>query len=569
MLYATILNFFFLFIFFFIPIGLGFLFTLSSSFGHSFIYNCSHCWLDFYHSLFNDPQIYTALSYTFRTGLISCFLSIVLTFLISGGLFQILSWKKVERYLPLLLSFPHITFAIGVVFLISPSGIFIRLLAPLLEITLPPTWQTYRDPFGLSLIIVLTFKETIFLLFMVFSKLSQININQQLWLSRSFGYTASATWAKIIWPQIYLGIRLPFFIVMSYSFSPIDMSIILSPNTPPPLVILALNWFNDNQLENSLKGSAAAIVLLVTFIMGVGTWMLLEKIFFISICKSIWRGVRDSFSFLNPWIAKVIFYSILLTSLLSFFINLIWSFTKSWPFPDLLPNFTLETWYLLFDVRFFDFFKNTMLLAILSSFIGLATSILLIESDLWIQRKPKYFFLNLLKFPLARAVFFIPLLIPPISFLIGIRLLFLYIDYSQHEFIFILIGHFLFVFPYIFLTLEKVYRSYDQNYFLLGQTLAQGTWKVFLKIKWPMLWKPILFSLVIGFSISFMEYLSTVILSAGKINTITTEAIQLSSGGNRRVMGFFMVIQTILMSLVFLTTLLGKKSSSDRNLFIR
>ena len=47
-------------------------------------------------------------------------------------------------------------------------------------------------------------------------------------------------------------------------------------------------------------------------------------------------------------------------------------------------------------------------------------------------------------------------------------------------------------------------------------------------------------------------YLPTVLIGAGRLPTITTEAVALASGGNRRVIGVYAFLQTLLPFMMFL-----------------
>ena len=49
-----------------------------------------------------------------------------------------------------------------------------------------------------------------------------------------------------------------------------------------------------------------------------------------------------------------------------------------------------------------------------------------------------------------------------------------------------------------------------------------------------------------GFAVSTAQYLPTLFAGAGRVVTVTTEAVTLSSGGDRRVIGVFAVLQAVL-----------------------
>ncbi|MGB3177086.1 MAG: ABC transporter permease, partial [Albidovulum sp.] len=59
----------------------------------------------------------------------------------------------------------------------------------------------------------------------------------------------------------------------------------------------------------------------------------------------------------------------------------------------------------------------------------------------------------------------------------------------------------------------------------------------------------------IGFAVSVAQYLPTLFLGAGRITTLTTEAVTLSSGSDRRVSGVYAVLQATLPFVVYLAAL--------------
>jgi putative thiamine transport system permease protein len=62
-------------------------------------------------------------------------------------------------------------------------------------------------------------------------------------------------------------------------------------------------------------------------------------------------------------------------------------------------------------------------------------------------------------------------------------------------------------------------------------------------VKLPMLIGPILIAAAIAIAVSVGQYLPTLLLGGGRIETLTTEAVTLASGGDRRAIGVFAVAQ--------------------------
>jgi putative thiamine transport system permease protein len=59
-----------------------------------------------------------------------------------------------------------------------------------------------------------------------------------------------------------------------------------------------------------------------------------------------------------------------------------------------------------------------------------------------------------------------------------------------------------------------------------------------------MLLRPVLTAAAVGFAVSVGQYLPTLLVGAGRVQTVTTEAVALASGGDRRVIGVYALVQT-------------------------
>lgn len=55
----------------------------------------------------------------------------------------------------------------------------------------------------------------------------------------------------------------------------------------------------------------------------------------------------------------------------------------------------------------------------------------------------------------------------------------------------------------------------------------------------------------VGFAVSVGLYLPTLLIGAGRLPTVTTEAVALAAGGNRRIIGVWAFAQAILPAIGF------------------
>ena len=78
---------------------------------------------------------------------------------------------------------------------------------------------------------------------------------------------------------------------------------------------------------------------------------------------------------------------------------------------------------------------------------------------------------------------------------------------------------------------------------------------MFWAVKLPMLLRPVLFALAIGIAVSVAQYLPTIFAGGGRFVTLTTEAVSLFGGADRRVMGVYAFLQALLPLLAFAAAL--------------
>ncbi|GAM67142.1 ABC transporter [Vibrio sp. JCM 19236] len=145
----------------------------------------------------------------------------------------------------------------------------------------------------------------------------------------------------------------------------------------------------------------------------------------------------------------------------------------------------------------------------------------------------------------------LPMLIPQLSMLFGLQVITLFVEGNYH-WLWVCWSHVLFAFPFVYLALDGPWRSYNPRMTQVALSLGKSPLHVFLHVKLPQLLSAVLFAWAIGISVSLTQYLPTLILGAGRITTLTTEAVALSSGFDRRVTAIYALWQALL-PLVFFT----------------
>ncbi|MEY3037293.1 MAG: hypothetical protein RLZ34_1903, partial [Pseudomonadota bacterium] len=82
-------------------------------------------------------------------------------------------------------------------------------------------------------------------------------------------------------------------------------------------------------------------------------------------------------------------------------------------------------------------------------------------------------------------------------------------------------------------------------------TLGRTAWAYRWHVKWPMLVPALCVAWAIGYAVGLAQYLPTLAVGAGRLSTVTTEAVGLSAGGQRAVGSAYALVQMFLPWLVF------------------
>ena len=142
-------------------------------------------------ALWLDAQWPLALRSTLISSVVGTVLACTMAALLATLYYPGRLWMSLQRRLPLLLSVPHAAFAVGLFFLIAPSGWLARAVAYFAQWVSPPDWVTVQDPYGLSLALALAIKESWFLLWVLAAVLGEQAVSRQMVMARSLAYSRS------------------------------------------------------------------------------------------------------------------------------------------------------------------------------------------------------------------------------------------------------------------------------------------------------------------------------------------------------------------------------------------
>ena len=480
------------------------------------------------------PGLGLASWLSLKTGLLATCVSVCGCFIILAAFSISPQMAKLRRLLGPLIAIPHSTIAIGMVFLLAPSGWLMRLLSPSLTgFEQPPTWGLVPDPYGLALVLGLVAKELPFLLLLSLSASATLPLPRLLAIGSGLGYGRFSTWALIVFPLVYRQIKLPVIAVLVFSLSVVDMALFLAPSLPPPLAVLVLHGFHDTDLGNRLPASFGALWQIGLVLIAIILWRLFEISAYRVIQHYRWLGWRaQSADYLLRFLSVVTIVPVLI-GLIGLVAALTWSVARGWFFPAAFPiGISLVHWQDM--ASYLPLIINSALLAISATFLSVGVVFL------WL-----YHGKNLIrKNYLLQAAIYLPLLVPQISFLFGLQigLSWLGIDGTWPALIYI---HMVFVLPYIWLVLAPAFGEMDLRHDRVASSLGLGPIRRFFRVHLPLLAMPISTALFIGFAVSIALYLPTIFVGGGRISTITVEAVSLAASGSRGPAGVAAILQIL------------------------
>lgn len=488
-----------------------------------------------------DPRLYSALILSAKTGLLATVLVLGMTLMTLVCAHNTRVWTWINALLPPILAVPHAAFAVGLLFLVSPSGALVRIISPgLTGWSRPPTDWVVPDAAGWSLIAGLVIKETPFLLLAAAAQLSALKLDASLRIGRTLGYSPARCWSRLILPRLYPRIRLSLFIILAFNLTVVDMALILGPGNPPTLSVLLMSLVND---PNSRAAASAGALLLVALVAVCFVGFYLAERMVALVAR--WRrrsGARGlGMGFLRTAGQSVVVV-LVGTSFASLWIILVWSFTRRWRFPDTLPSeWTLQNWSGKMDV----------LLQPSLTTAGLAITVVLvalISAISWLELE------RLSIAPRWNTVWFLPLLVPQISLLFGWQAVALWAGFDG-EWWAVVYTHWLYTVPYVILILTVAWREQDPQWGHAAHVLGAGYWRVLWRVRLPMLRRPLCQASAVAVAVSVAQYLPTLLLGAGRYQTLTTELVTSFGGVDRRMIATLAVLQGLLPLAAFVLAL--------------
>ncbi len=260
--------------------GGGFAYSVLQSLGWQPLIGRMTLSLDAYHNLLFAPEyrdvFWSGLIFSLWVSVASTVVSAVLAVLIALLIQQAAGRGRFWSFLlQFNLPVPHLIAAIGMLFLLSQSGLVSRGTAALGLTTTPADFPVLvRDRGGIGIIIAYVWKEVPFIGLIVFGVLKSLNASV-VQAAQNLGANVWQRFRYIILPLIAPSLLSSSLIVFAFTFGAYEIPALLGVRYPRALPVTALFLFNDADLNSRTEAMALSVIitLVTSLVIGGYLWL--------------------------------------------------------------------------------------------------------------------------------------------------------------------------------------------------------------------------------------------------------------------------------------------------------
>ncbi len=220
--------------------------------------------LDAYWSVLGQPEFLQSLGFSLYVALTATFLSTLVAVWAALLLRQRFGGRGLLAFIfQLTLTLPHLIGAIGILYLLSQSGLVARLAYGVGMIDRPSEFPALvYDRFGIGIIVQYVWKEVPFITVILLAQMQTLGEDFES-VARSLGASRWQSFRHVLLPMIMPGVLAASVLVFAFTFGVYEVPLILGPNTPATLPVLAYRKFTDVDLAARAEAMALAVIIAV------------------------------------------------------------------------------------------------------------------------------------------------------------------------------------------------------------------------------------------------------------------------------------------------------------------
>ena len=389
-----------------------------------------------------------------------------------------------------------------------------------------------------TLIIAIVIKEVPFFLLILSAIGRQLPIKYWLLQGKALGYQSYRCWWLLVFPPLLKQSRLALLAASAYTLSVVDISFLVGPNIPELFAVSMYRWQTSFSAGDQALAFGSNILLLGLLVISIVALYAHEKLVHIACKNGAVLGSTIRLGRINrifvAWLPITAGITLLMVVVFA-----LWSLGANWQIDgSLFANLHTRLWqdeWLFFSLPL----QNSIFIGFIAGLLGVAAAILALE----LQRHkggylPDYYWL-------------LAILLPQLSTVLGWQISHIWLEASYHSG-WVILSHLPFTFAYAYLVLKGPFQNIEPRYGLLAASFGYSSWQCWYKVRFRLLLPAVLSAFAITFSVSVAQYIPTLMIGAGRVTTITTEAVAISTGSQQDVMALYILLQSILPFVAFL-----------------
>ncbi len=215
-----------------------------------------------YRAMLGQPEFLQSLGFSLYIALTATLLSTILAVATALLLRQRFAGRGVLAFLfQLTLTLPHLIGAIGILYLLSQSGLIARLAFGVGAIDQSSDFPALvYDRWGVGIILQYVWKEVPFIALIVLAQMQTLGADYES-VARALGASRWQTFRHVLSPMILPAVLGASVMVFAFTFGAYEVPLILGPNAPATLPVLAYRKFTDVDLAARSEAMALAVVI--------------------------------------------------------------------------------------------------------------------------------------------------------------------------------------------------------------------------------------------------------------------------------------------------------------------
>lgn len=234
--------------------------------------------LDAYRAVLADPAFLRSFALTLHIAFTSTLIATVIAVAAALLLRQGFAGRGVVGFLfQLNLTVPHVTGAIGILYLFGQSGFFARTAYHIGLIAGPGDFPALiYDPHAIGIILHYVWKEVPFIGLIVLAQMQALGTDYES-VARSLGASRWQAFRHVLLPLILPGVLSASVIVFAFTFGAYEVPLLLGASHPQTLPVLAYRTYTDVDLAARPEAMAMAVVIALLSGLLIWAWLRLAR----------------------------------------------------------------------------------------------------------------------------------------------------------------------------------------------------------------------------------------------------------------------------------------------------